>query len=124
MDHERYEREVGRGVAPAPPKKSEPGRTAWLISLKAGTPCTDCGRVFPPQVMQWDHKPEFEKIGNISQDFWNRTRDEVLAEISKCDLVCTNCHRIRTFTRAEWGRKWLQEQATTYDNLAVIDAAA
>jgi hypothetical protein len=65
--------------------------------------------------MQWDHRPGFEKIGDISGDFWGRSREEVLAEIAKCDLVCTNCHAIRTFARSEWGRKWLKEEAAFYD---------
>ncbi len=113
IDHARYEREVGRTV-PRSFQQSERGRGEWLNSLKEGRPCTDCGRVYPRQVMQWDHKPGFEKLGDISEDFWGRSREEVLAEIAKCDLVCTNCHIIRTFTRAEWGAKWLKENAAAY----------
>jgi hypothetical protein len=41
----------------------------WLDSLKV-EPCADCGRSFPPYVMQFDHV--------------------------RCDLVCANCHAIRT----------------------------
>jgi len=59
--------------------------------------------------MQWDHRPGAEKIGNISADFWGRTRDEVLDEIAKCELVCTNCHAIRTFDRNGWATRWIQE---------------
>jgi hypothetical protein len=121
-DHERYARIHGREIDNQP-LRSEPGRKAWLRSLKDGTPCTDCGRVYPPQVMQWDHKPGFEKVGDISADFWDRTREEVLAEIAKCDLVCTNCHAIRTFKRSEWGQKWLKEEATVYDATQLRAAA-
>ena len=83
--------------------------------MKEGKPCADCGRVYPFQIMQWDHKPGFEKIGDISSGFWGKSRDEVLAEIAKCDLVCANCHAIRTFARSNWALKWLQEQAALYD---------
>ena len=89
-----------------------------MRSLKEGIPCADCGRVFPHQVMQWDHKPGFEKLGDISEDFAGRTRDEVLAEIAKCDLVCANCHAIRTFSRSSWGQKWLKEEVLPYDAVA------
>ena len=64
--------------------------------------------------MQWDHKPGFEKLGDISADFWDRTRDDILAEIAKCDLVCANCHAVRTFGRSGWGLRWLAEELTAY----------
>jgi hypothetical protein len=113
-DHERYARIHGREID-YQPLRSEPSRKAWLRSLKDGTPCTDCGRSYPPQVMQWDHKPGFEKVGDISADFWDRTREDVLAEIAKCDLVCTNCHAIRTFERSGWALRWLMDEWTPYD---------
>jgi hypothetical protein len=25
--------------------------------------------------------------------------DRILAEVAKCDIVCANCHRLRTFER-------------------------
>lgn len=65
--------------------------------------------------MQWDHKPEFQKVGDVSAAFWGSSRDEVLAEIAKCDLVCVNCHTIRTFTRSDWGQKWLKEELMFYN---------
>ena len=112
-DHERYVRLHGT-TKEYVPLRSERGRSAWLRSLKDGKPCVDCGEVYPHQVMQWDHKPGFEKLGDVSQDFWGRTRDEVLAEIAKCDLVCTNCHAIRTFARNGWAQRWLNEHAADY----------
>ena len=92
--------------------------------LKAGKPCTDCGRVNPYQVMQWDHLPGYEKLGDISQAFWGRTREEVLAEIAKCDLVCANCHAIRTFSRNGWATRWTREDPALYDAAWVRSAAA
>lgn len=65
----------------------------WLDSLKTG-PCVDCGGNFPPCVMDFDHV-RGEKVANVSQMIrWSRER--VLAEVAKCDLVCANCHRVRT----------------------------
>ncbi len=89
-------------------------RGAWLRSLKAGRPCTDCGRVFDRQVMQWDHLPGFEKIGDISGSWVGRTEEEILGEIAKCELVCTNCHTIRTFRRNGWGSWALHEAEAAY----------
>src|SRR5579859_409177 len=30
-------------------------------------PCVDCGGIFPPYVMDFDHLPGFDKVDNISQ---------------------------------------------------------
>lgn len=113
-DHERYEIAQGRAM-PMRPQRSERGRTAWLRSLKESRPCSDCGGIFPYQVMQWDHRPGFEKLGDISADFWGRPREEVLAEIAKCDLVCANCHAIRTFERSRCALRWLKDELVHYD---------
>ena len=71
--------------------------------------------MFPPEVMQWDHKPGFEKLLDLSAAFGGWSRDDVLAEVAKCDLVCANCHAIRTFTRSNWALNWLREEASLYD---------
>ena len=66
-----------------------------LNTLKA-KPCTDCGGIFPPECMDFDHKEskDFE-IGR----HYRKSLDKLLAEIEKCDLVCANCHRVRTSNR-------------------------
>jgi hypothetical protein len=63
--------------------------------------------------MQWDHKPGFDKLGDLA-DFWGHSRQEILDEIAKCDLVCTNCHIIRTFARNGWGAGWIREDSFAY----------
>ena len=71
---------------------------AWLDSLKEGMPCADCGRVYPPYVMEWDHLPGTEKTLVMSDTRRSaHARERILAEIAKCELVCANCHRERTF---------------------------
>lgn len=66
-----------------------------LHQYKESFPCTDCGEYFPHYVMDFDHQKD--KIGNISllaqRYSWNR----LLTEIEKCEIVCANCHRARTF---------------------------
>ena len=114
IDHERYERRTGRPIPRHPQKSADRGRSSWLRSLKTGKPCADCEKVFPGEVMQWDHLPGFQKLGDISLDFRGHSREEILAEIAKCDLVCTNCHTIRTFSRNGWGRWSVREKRVTY----------
>jgi hypothetical protein len=55
----------------------------------------DCGGTFPPECMDFDHRPGEKKLFGIGQGL-RRKLEALLAEIAKCDLVCANCHRIRT----------------------------
>lgn len=69
----------------------------FVNSLK-NKPCMDCGREYPPYVMDFDHRDPKLKINSIARgirDMWSQKR--ILSEIKKCDLVCANCHRIRTY---------------------------
>jgi hypothetical protein len=71
---------------------------AWLDSLKEGKPCADCGRVYPPYVMEWDHLPgTVKKLVLADTRRAAHSRERILAELEKCELVCANCHRERTF---------------------------
>ena len=60
-------------------------------------PCLDCGQVFSPCCMDFDHV-RGEKLLDISQMFTS-SWTKVLEEVAKCDLVCANCHRVRTSLR-------------------------
>lgn len=58
-----------------------------------GGRCKDCGIVGPPAIYQFDHRDPFTKAGMVSRF---TTWETALAEAEKCDLVCCNCHAIRT----------------------------
>jgi hypothetical protein len=77
-----------------------------LVRAAKDVPCADCGRRFPPYVMDFDHRGA-EKAGNIAEMVSTATTVALLAEIGKCDVVCANCHRERTFGRADsaWHRR-------------------
>ena len=68
-----------------------------IMALK-NKPCADCGLVFLPCAMDFDHRIGEEKLFQFNAfQSWERT----LKELSKCDLVCSNCHRIRTWKRQQ-----------------------
>lgn len=68
------------------------------VSLKEGKPCTDCGGMFPTYVLHWDHVPgRGQKLFNIGAGDYSLAT--VQTEIAKCDLVCANCHAVRTWNR-------------------------
>lgn len=80
-------------------------RRAWLHTQKLG-PCADCGQSFPPVAMDFDHKPGEIKSFQVG-DSMSRSKETLLAEIAKCELVCANCHRVRTNERAQWNKRGL-----------------
>ncbi len=96
----RYYEERGKPARLARVRARTFSARTWMASLKAGVPCSDCGGVFPVWVMHWDHLPEFEKTDAISVMVTSRTREAVLEELKKCELVCANCHVMRTVVRA------------------------
>lgn len=71
---------------------------AWMRELKSH-PCADCARCLSPEAMDFDHV-QGVKVQSISS-MWSWGREKVLMELTKCELVCANCHRVRTQTRKE-----------------------
>jgi hypothetical protein len=65
-----------------------------MVDLIKDVPCMDCGGKFPPYVMDFDHVRGGKRF-NIGSQIGRKLRD-LLDEIGKCDIVCANCHRIRT----------------------------
>lgn len=62
-------------------------------------PCTDCNKSFDPVCMDFDHVTD-DKSFEISEGVRRRkSLTAILNEIKKCELVCANCHRIRTKNR-------------------------
>lgn len=59
-------------------------------------PCMDCGESYPYYVMDFDHRDPSTKEYTIANMVNCGNIEKVKAEIAKCDVVCSNCHRIRT----------------------------
>jgi hypothetical protein len=94
---------------------------AWAIATKAkdNQACADCGVAYRYWVMQLDHVPSRgAKSFTISLAYTSGrdrrvlcTREQLLAEIAKCEIVCSNCHAERTHARGgqRWGRPVVTE---------------
>ena len=74
---------------------------AYIRASKQGKACTDCREDYPYWIMEYDHLPGFEKLFTIGGGK-NKSLDieTIQAEIDKCELVCSNCHKNRTYRRA------------------------
>ncbi|MBV8984655.1 MAG: hypothetical protein JO248_09480 [Acidimicrobiia bacterium] len=70
--------------------------TRLLAAYFAEHPCVDCGES-DIAVLEFDHLRD--KRGDIARLVRQWSWSALLVEIAKCDVVCANCHRRRTFTR-------------------------
>lgn len=61
-------------------------------------PCANCHDKFPTVCMDFDHV-RGKKLFDIAKSYADIPLAKLLEEISKCDVVCANCHRIRTSQR-------------------------
>ena len=107
----RYYAECGRTARLARARAWRVAARVWMDTLKEGRACADCGELFPTYVMHWDHLPGHYKVADVSAMVSSRRREIVLDELKKCELVCANCHVMRTVVRA---RRTISEETGDY----------
>lgn len=74
-------------------------KAKYVTDIKSAGSCTDCGNQFHPAAMDFDHVGT-DKVAPVSQLVANNVSyKRIDAEIAKCELVCANCHRVRTHER-------------------------
>jgi hypothetical protein len=61
-----------------------------IIAL-AGGKCIICGYDKCVAALDFHHRDPLQKTSNLNRAF--NISKKVIEEISKCDLVCSNCHR-------------------------------
>lgn len=94
-------------------------RIQWFRKLKSNKPCTDCGHIYEPCCMDFDHLPGRDKIKNISRMVLDNTpKDNILKEMDKCQLVCLLCHNRRTYFRFSKNKKYKFNRRR---NIAIIN---
>lgn len=72
-----------------------------IYTLKETTPCVDCNSFFPYYMVEYDHLDPKIKVASVSRLVRSSTLEKILKEISKCELVCSNCHKKRTWLRSK-----------------------
>ena len=72
---------------------------ARLLDAIRDVACMDCGRWFPPCAMDFDHRDASTKRSGVTRMIGRAGTSRILEEVAKCDIVCANCHRLRTFRR-------------------------
>ena len=66
--------------------------------IKEKNPCMDCKIWYPYYVMDFDHV-RGRKHKNVAELIDTLSKKKIDEEIAKCEIVCSNCHRIRTHDR-------------------------
>jgi hypothetical protein len=79
--------EVGRRL-----NAERQARLRVLIDAAKDVPCARCGVSYPPYVMDFHHRDRSTKKFAVGSG--SRSVKATLEEIAKCDVVCSNCHRI------------------------------
>ena len=97
IKHCRYCQQEKTLIARAP-------RQAIVDAVKREKGCADCG-LHPEvlQVLEFDHRDDEKKLFDVSDRMTSGNIEDLKREIAKCDVVCANCHRIRTVTRNQFG---------------------
>lgn len=103
--HRRYQREF---IKRHPEKVRRSKRMAadsrreFMCRIKEMNPCADCTVSFPHYVMQFDHVrgAKLFNVSALASGGW----PTFLKELAKCEVVCANCHAIRTHQRGQLKR--------------------
>lgn len=93
-------RRATRGPAQLAKLRKWRDQAAILVELRA-VPCADCGVRFEPCAMDFDHRDPTTKRYTVTRMVVRASTEAILVEVAKCDIVCANCHRMRTWQRAE-----------------------
>lgn len=65
----------------------------FLRNYKSDKKCTKCGYKEHPEILQFHHRDPSEKEFKMGKgSVGNYSREKLMKEIEKCDLLCPNCH--------------------------------
>jgi hypothetical protein len=99
-------------------------KTTWSVNevltmLYLDQPCADCNQSFRHWCqLGFDHVDPSNKSFSIGSNSHNDATEartlKWLAEVEKCELVCHNCHALRTRRQNQERRAWLLNTAYDY----------
>lgn len=73
-------------------RKHRADRKEWFIEIKSDLHCKNCNedRWY---CLEFHHRDPNEKEGTISSIYWRWSKERILEEMEKCDVLCSNCHK-------------------------------
>lgn len=67
-----------------------------MTKLKLDRGCDICGYKESPVALDWDHIDPHTKEYSLNY-YKSMSWNKINTELSKCRLLCANCHRIHTY---------------------------
>lgn len=97
-----YRTAHGRSIDLANGLRSQDRLKRKVYDFLSTQSCIDCGEA-DPVVLEFDHRDAATKVSNVS-DMVRRGMAwrTIQAEIDKCDIRCSNCHKRRTAIQCGW----------------------
>lgn len=105
---EHYQRNKEAYKARVKKKKEELRK--WLFEYKRTLKCDKCDETHLA-CLEFHHRNPEEKDLSISQAVSNlRSVEKIKEEISKCDVLCANCHRkVHWELESKYQKSWMQD---------------
>lgn len=72
---------------------------AFIAEIKSRAACADCKQHFHHVAMDFDHVRGSKRKAIADMVAVGCSVDSIMDEVAKCEVVCANCHRVRTFER-------------------------
>ncbi|KKN63702.1 hypothetical protein LCGC14_0499370 [marine sediment metagenome] len=91
---------IAKGYCHAHWERVRTKRRKNKLVLQHGGKCYDCNNTFPSFVFDFDNISDSPGHTSVSKLIhMGATNDVIQKELERCQLVCANCHRIRTHSR-------------------------
>lgn len=74
-------------------KKRKDEKKIWWNNIKKNLSCKNCGETHIA-VLDFHHRDPKKKDFTISSCYKTHSEEKILLELEKCDVLCSNCHRI------------------------------
>ncbi len=74
-------------------------RNRKIMEIAKSKPCVDCKEKYPYYIMEFDHVPGRGTKSFAISSGLAISLIKLETEMKKCDIVCANCHRRRTYMR-------------------------
>jgi hypothetical protein len=87
-------------------------RKYWINKYKISKSCSECGYNKHGAALDFDHLDLETKNFHIAQNMTNKRISVIVAEIRKCRILCSNCHRIHSYQQAQSRRKYFGSNAS------------
>lgn len=69
----------------------------FIVRKAKDVPCSKCGLRFHFSAMDFHHRDKNEKLFEIGDIRLFSSEKKLLEELAKCDVLCSNCHRVITW---------------------------